>query len=127
MKIIMGYLLLVSGVITLFRFMKFKGSDYKNASGNGFVKTCLDKGAYGEFLIYCELEKMKGKFKVLTNVYLNKGDGLTTEIDLILFGETGCYIIESKNYKGWIFGDEKHKNWTQTLKNNRKNKFFNPI
>ena len=127
MKIIMFYLLLIPGVITLFNFIKFKGSDYESASGNGFLKTCLDKGAYGEFLIYCDLEKLKGKFKVLTNVYLDKGDGITTEIDLILIGETGCYIVESKNYKGWIFGDEKHKNWTQTFKNNKKNKFFNPI
>jgi len=41
--------------------------------------------------------------------------------------ETGVYVFESKNYSGWIFGDEKHKNWTQVLGRGNKNKFFNPI
>ncbi|NLK22184.1 MAG: NERD domain-containing protein [Epulopiscium sp.] len=25
------------------------------------------------------------------------------------------YVFESKNYSGWIFGNEKDKNWTQML------------
>lgn len=44
-----------------------------------------------------------------------KTNGETTEIDLILIHETGIYVIESKNYKGWIFESEEQKNWIQTL------------
>jgi len=40
---------------------------------------------------------------------------------------TSIYVFESKNYSGWIFGDEKSKNWTQTLQNKQKNRFFNPV
>lgn len=40
-------------------------------------------------------------------------------------------MIESKNYSGWIFGSEKTKTWTQTLRNGRgrarKEHFYNPI
>ena len=35
-------------------------------------------------------------------------------------------MIETKNYKGWIFGNEKSKYWTQTLYK-RKFKIFNPV
>jgi hypothetical protein len=58
---------------------------------------------------------------------LSKKDGSTTEIDLIMIDETGIYVFESKNYSGWIFGDEKRKNWVQTLENRQKNYFYNPI
>jgi len=66
------------------------------------------------------------------NVYLRiyifpKKDGTTTEIDLIMIAHTGIYVIESKNYSGWIFGDEKQRYWMQTLQNGQKNKFYNPI
>lgn len=56
-----------------------------------------------------------------------KADGTTTEIDLVMISQTGIYVFESKNYSGWIFGDENSKYWTQSLKNNIKNKFYNPI
>ncbi len=87
----------------------------------------MDKGKYGEYLSFNILEKIKGANRILTNVYLPKGNGETTEIDLIYIHETGIYVLESKNYSGWIFGDEKSKYWMQTLKNGQKQKFYNPI
>lgn len=109
------------------RYIKYRGSDYKIASGNGFLKTVFDKGNYGEFLTFNKLEKLDGQNKLMTNLYIPKEDGSTTEIDLIMISELGIYVFESKNYSGWIFGDENQKTWTQTLQNKQKNKFFNPI
>ena len=63
----------------------------------------------------------------MTNVYLPKEDGTTTEIDLIMITATGIYVFESKNYSGWIFGDENTKFWTQSLKGGKKYRFYNPI
>jgi len=41
------------------------------------------------------------------------------------------YVFESKNYAGWIFGNAKSKQWTQSLNGKhgraQKNKFYNPI
>lgn len=63
--------------------------------------------------------------------YIPKANGETTEVDVILIHETGIYVIGSKNYKGWIFGSEEQKNWTQTLSAGRngvqKYHFYNPV
>ncbi|WP_413378251.1 nuclease-related domain-containing protein [Alkalihalobacillus sp. 1P02AB] len=109
------------------KYIRFKGSNYKVVSGNSFLKTIFNKGNYGEFLTFDLLEKLKGNYYLLTNVYIPKKDGTTTEIDLIMISEFGIYVFESKNYSGWIFGNEKSRNWTQTLPNKQKNRFFNPI
>jgi hypothetical protein len=109
------------------RYLKYRKSSYKIASGNSFLKTVFDKGNYGEFLTFSCLEKLDGHHKLMTNLYLLKEDDSTTEVDLIMLSETGIYVFESKNYGGWIFGDEKNKNWIQTFQNKQKNRFFNPI
>jgi len=101
---------------------------YRSASGNNFLKTWFNTGVHGEYLIYAQLKNLKGYNEIMTNLYLPKADGSTTEIDLIMISETGIYVFESKNYSGWIFGDEKNKNWVQTLpKGGKKYRFFNPI
>lgn len=56
---------------------------------------------------------------------LETPDG-TTQIDHIVISRNGIFVIETKNYKGWIFGNEKQKQWTQSLYR-RKFKFQNPI
>lgn len=109
------------------KYLKFRESDYMFESKNNFFNTIFDKGNYGEFLTFNYLEKLDRYNKIMTNLYIPKEDGRTTEIDLIMIDETGVYVFESKNYSGWIFGDEKHKNWIQSLNNKQKNKFFNPI
>jgi hypothetical protein len=121
------YFLLAVGIGILPRYIRYRLSNYKIASGNSFFKTAFDKGNYGEFLTFSYLEKLGKQNKLMTNVYIQKTDGTTTEVDLIMLSETGIYVFESKNYSGWIFGDEKNKNWTQSLQNKQKNKFYNPI
>jgi len=106
---------------------KYKNSKYKAASGNGLLKTILDTGNYGEYLTFTSLEKLQGDNKIFSNVYIPREDGTTTEIDLIMLNKSGIYVFESKNYSGWIFGDEKNKNWTQSLNGRTKNKFYNPV
>ena len=107
--------------------INYDKSNYKKESGNNYFGVMRDKGKYGEYLSFNKLEKIKGEHRILTNVYLPKGNGETTEVDLIYIHETGIYVLESKNYSGWIFGDEKSKYWMQTLQNGKKEKFYNPI
>ena len=88
------------------------------------------KGKYGEKLTERELKLVQffgRKGKVLRNVYLPKDNGETSELDVIFITQKGIFIFESKNYSGWIFGDEKSKNWTAMLPNKQKNHFYNPI
>ena len=70
--------------------------------------------------------------KVLRNCYFKWGNGVTTEIDCILIFRSGLYVIECKDYSGWIFGDDSNEQWLQTLRSGRrgrciKRRFYNPI
>ncbi len=86
-----------------------------------------DKGTYGEYLLVKAIKEMPGEKRILTNCYIPKEDGTTTEIDIIIIHETGIYVIESKNYLGWIFGTDTDKYWTNTYSNGQKYQFYNPI
>lgn len=97
----------------------------------GIIKSLINyknKGQYGEFLTEYALtnDNLEGQFAVLKNVYIPV-QGKTTEIDLIMIHEKGIFVFESKNYSGWIFGSTDQLNWTQSLQNGYKNKFYNPI
>ncbi|WP_277586814.1 nuclease-related domain-containing protein [Psychrobacillus antarcticus] len=102
-------------------------STYKEQTGNGLFSTMFNKGHYGEFSSYGKLAKLPGYHKALFNIYIPNGKEQTTEIDLVYLHETGIYVIESKNYSGWIFGDEKSQKWIQTFPNGQKFSFYNPI
>jgi len=113
--------------VILFKNNQFNRSKYKKNTGNKLIQVMFDKGSFGEYLTSVELEKLNIHHYLLTNLYIPKKDGSTTEIDLVMLAETGIYVIESKNFSGWIFGDEKNKYWMQTFKNGQKFRFFNPI
>lgn len=85
-----------------------------------------DPGHFGEYLIEYALNSLPGYSKQLCNVYLPY-KGRTSEVDVIMLHETGIYVFESKNYSGWIFGNESGQYWTQFLNKNTKNRFYNPI
>ena len=88
------------------------------------------KGWFGEKLTEHELNivRLFGRGgKVLRNVYVPKDDNEYSEIDVLFITQKGIYVIESKNYSGWIFGDEKSMYWTASLPNGQKNRFYNPI
>lgn len=87
-------------------------------------------GKRGESLTARELklvDLLGRKGKILRNIYIPKENGDTSEIDLLYITQKGIFVIESKNYSGWIFGDEKSTNWTASLPNGQKNRFYNPI
>ena len=91
-----------------------------------------DKGRYGEYLIYKYLKNFeKSGAKFLFNAYIPKENGETSEIDALMICSKGIFVFESKNYSGWIFGDERQKYWYQTLPSGRgqshKEQFYNPI
>lgn len=87
-------------------------------------------GRRGEKLTERELKLVQffgRKGKVLRNIYLPKDNGETSEVDVVFITQKGIFVFESKNYSGWIFGDEKSSKWTVMLPNKQKNQFYNPI
>lgn len=64
-------------------------------------------------------------YHLMNHVTLAFKDG-STQVDHILMSRFGVFVIEVKDYKGWIFANEGQKTWTQVLFR-RKFKFQNPI
>lgn len=114
-------------------FLEYKHSQttYYKSTQKRLIYLWTHLGEYGEYLIYKQLAyKEANGAKFLFNCYIPKKDGKTTELDVIMIDQNGIFVFESKNYSGWIFGDEKGQYWTQTLPTGRKamkNRFFNPI
>lgn len=122
----MVLLLLLIGFY-LWKWWDFYKSGYNLVSGNNFLQTIFNSGNYGEYLTFKCLSSLDGSYRILTNVYLPKDDGKTTEIDLIMISHKGIFVFESKNYSGWIFGNESSQMWTQTFRSGQKHKFYNPV
>lgn len=61
----------------------------------------------------------------LNNITLQTENG-TTQIDHIIISKFGIFVIEAKNMAGWIFGDPKRPQWTQSLYG-KKFQFQNPL
>lgn len=82
---------------------------------------------HGEALVCRELQaNFSGPdYHLLNHITLKLKDG-TTQIDHILVSRFGVFVIETKDYKGWIFANAKHATWTQVLYR-WKFKFQNPI
>lgn len=61
----------------------------------------------------------------INNVTIPTVNG-TTQIDHVVVSRFGIFVIEAKNMKGWIFGDEHSKQWTQSVFG-QKHRFQNPL
>lgn len=62
----------------------------------------------------------------LNNVTLNTSNG-TAQIDHVIVSRFGIFVIEAKNYQGWLFGSESQAEWTQSFPGGKKFKFQNPL
>ena len=64
-------------------------------------------------------------YRSINNVTIPTANG-TTQIDHVIVSKYGIFVIETKNIKGWIYGDEKQRQWTQVLYG-KKYRFQNPL
>lgn len=131
-KLIFLVFITIFVVYLLPNILIYTRSTYRKDTKKTLFSVLNDVGAQGEYRIYKYLRQYeKSGCKFLFNVYLPKNDE-TTEADVLLISPQGIYVFESKNYSGWIFGNERYKMWTQTLpqgkgKKAKKEKFLNPI
>ena len=93
----------------------------------GILKSPWFKGIFGEFLVKtaARLFLPRNAYHLINDVTLPTGDG-TTQIDHIIVSPYGVFVIETKNMKGWIFGSENQKVWTQRIYRHSY-KFQNPL
>lgn len=98
------------------------------------------KGKEGEMIVHNILMQLPDDYVILDDVVLQTNRG-TTQIDHIVVSKYGIFAIETKNYRGEIYGDDNRKEWTQMIITNvtyakkwwktytyvTKNHFYNPI
>lgn len=84
------------------------------------------KGKVGELEVSTILATLsKNKYSVLNNITLPSKYG-TTQIDHIVVSIYGIFVIETKNYKGLIYGGENAEKWTKNMWGT-KYEFRNPL
>lgn len=90
-------------------------SQYRgNGAERALVLTLLKKGIPANTIFH--------------DLYVDKGGGYYSQIDLVVAHNVGIIVFEVKDYGGWIFGNGKQKNWTQVLAyGDAKHRFYNPV
>ncbi|MFQ2705136.1 NERD domain-containing protein [Aeromonas caviae] len=91
------------------------------------LKTAWFKGMVGEWFINLCIRLFldKREYRLLKDVTLPTPQG-STQIDHVIVSRFGVFVIETKNMKGWIFGNPTQKSWTQQIYR-RKHHFQNPL
>ncbi|MBQ7159071.1 MAG: NERD domain-containing protein [Treponema sp.] len=90
------------------------------------LKSAKIKGSFGEAKVNATLHFLGSEYITMNDVLLRSSKGLTSQIDHLVLSEYGIFVIETKNYKGWIFGNEKAENWMQVIFK-EKHQFRNPV
>lgn len=84
------------------------------------------KGKSGERRVASVLNKLpKEKYVTINDLIIKDEKGLH-QIDHLVISLYGIFVIETKNYKGIVYGNEYEDYWTQNIYGNR-SKFKNPI
>lgn len=90
------------------------------------IKLPSIKGKIGEQSVSAVLSFLpKNEYVVINDIMLRSGN-FTTQIDHIVVSVYGIFVIETKNYKGWILGNSHKDYWAQNIWGN-KYPLFNPL
>lgn len=86
------------------------------------------KGWLGERGVRAALARLdSGVYHSFHDLYLPRPDGRgVTQVDHVIVSPFGIFVIETKNYRGWIFGKEHEPQWTQQNYRSKK-RFQNPL
>lgn len=105
-----------------------------------WVNSPTYKGKEGENRVHNILLQLPDDYVILDNIVLRTDRG-TTQIDHVVVSKYGVFAIETKNYRGEIYGDDTRKEWTQMIITDvtytkkwwktytyvTKNHFYNPV
>ena len=93
----------------------------------GILNTPWFKGYVGQLSVRITANLLLDPYvyRPIHYVTLQTPEG-TTQIDHIFVSKYGIFVVETKNYFGWIFGYEKQAMWIQKLFKTT-TKFQNPL
>lgn len=84
------------------------------------------RGKKGELSVRMWLKLLSSDQYKIINDLLISSHGHTSQIDHVVLSEYGIFVIETKNYKGWIYGSANNEYWTQNIYGD-KYQLYNPI
>lgn len=105
-----------------------------------WYNSAKQKGKRGEMRVSAILLQLSDEYTILNDLVFRTEKG-TTQIDHIVVSKYGLFTIETKNYRGEIYGDDNRQEWTQLIVTNvtyakkwwktytyvTKNHFYNPV
>lgn len=80
-------------------------------------------GFFGEFWVKRELKKLNKEYKIINDVMIRTNDGSTHQIDHLVISKYGIFVIETKQYNGYLIGNDYDKKWQ--FKTYRKTYYIN--
>lgn len=83
------------------------------------------RGRRGEKRVSTILNSLSSNYKVIDNLVLKTNNGYA-QLDHVVVSNYGLFVVETKNYKGWIFGSETKLHWKQVLYK-KSYQLYNPI
>ena len=105
-----------------------------------WYNSAKQKGKRGEMRVSAILSQLSDEYTILNDLVFRTEKG-TTQIDHLVVSKYGIFTIETKNYRGEIYGDDNRKEWTQLIVTEvtyakkwwktytyvTKNRFYNPV
>lgn len=64
---------------------------------------------------------------LFNNIIINSKKNISTQIDHIIVSKFGIFVVESKDFSGWILGNNNQDYWTQSFPRGKRFKFKNPV
>jgi hypothetical protein len=133
--IILGIVLffyVLKGLLYFKKINDYKKTEYYRDTKMPYTLIKKNVGLQFEADVYNSLKQKFPDALLLTNLLIARKGSVNeySEIDLIFFYYTGIYVLELKNYNGFVYGDMNKDNWTVGYKNNTKRttyEFLNPI
>lgn len=83
------------------------------------------RGRAGEKKVASLLSSLPQEYEVFNDLLI-EDNGRTSQIDHLIVSVYGIFVIETKNYSGFITGYENSRQWTENFYGN-KYYFYNPI
>ena len=94
----------------------------------GWLASARGKGWVGEWWVRVYLRRLDpAVYHCLHDLLIRDGKGGWTQIDHVVVSPFGFFVIETKNYGGWIFGTERDQYWTVSYNKRTKPRFLNPL
>lgn len=105
-----------------------------------WYNSAKQKGKRGEMHVFSILSQLPDEYTILNDLVFRTEKG-TTQIDHVAVSKYGVFAIETKNYRGEIYGDDNRQEWTQLIVTEvtyakkwwktytyvTKNHFYNPV